>query len=84
MAPNGHVPVANSTIPFWRTQLGELDLHRSTAELPSECDVVIVGAGYSGATLAHYLYEDNRSPPSVVILEAREACSGATARNGRL
>jgi glycine/D-amino acid oxidase-like deaminating enzyme len=44
--------------------------------------VVIVGAGFAGAALAHFLYKENNSPPSVVILEAREACSGATARNG--
>ena len=75
-------PVPNSTTPFWRTELHDLDSHRSTAELPSECDVLIIGAGFSGAALAHYLYEDNPSPPSVVIVEAREACSGATGRNG--
>ncbi len=76
-------PVPNSTRPFWRTERHELDLHRSTPELPAEADVVIIGAGYSGAAFAHYLYEDNPSPPSVLILEAREACSGATARNGQ-
>ncbi|KAK5059372.1 hypothetical protein LTR69_005960 [Exophiala sideris] len=81
MAKAGGIgPVPNSTRPFWRTERHELDLHRSTAELPSEVDVVIIGAGYAGAALAYYIYEDNPSPPSVLILEAREACSGATAR----
>ncbi|KAI0153942.1 FAD dependent oxidoreductase [Pestalotiopsis sp. NC0098] len=75
-------PVPNSTSSFWRTDLHELDQHRSTPELPAETDVVIVGAGFAGASLAYYIYEDNPTPPSVVILEAREACSGATARNG--
>ncbi|KAJ0269189.1 hypothetical protein Brms1b_013661 [Colletotrichum noveboracense] len=76
------IPVGNSTEPFWRTELHELDSHRSTEHLPAECDVLIIGAGFSGTALAHYIYEDNPSPPSVVILEAREACSGATGRNG--
>ncbi|KAL4791881.1 FAD dependent oxidoreductase superfamily [Aspergillus venezuelensis] len=76
------LPVSNSTTPFWRTKLHELDGHRSTPDLPSESDIVIIGAGFAGAALAHYIYEDNLSPPSVVILEAREACSGATGRNG--
>ncbi|EXJ83390.1 hypothetical protein A1O1_07012 [Capronia coronata CBS 617.96] len=69
-------PVPKSTTPFWRTERHELDTHRSTPELPEECDVLIIGAGFAGAALAHYIYEDNPSPPSVVILEAREACSG--------
>ncbi|EQB51303.1 FAD dependent oxidoreductase [Colletotrichum gloeosporioides Cg-14] len=74
------IPVGNSTEPFWRTELHELDSHRSTEHLPAECDVLIIGAGFAGTALAHYIYEDNPSPPSVVILEAREACSGATGR----
>lgn len=82
MSDQGPVPVPNSTKPFWRRDLHELDNHRSTPNLPSESDVVIIGAGFAGAALAHYIYEDNASPPSVTILEAREACSGATARNG--
>ncbi|KAJ5108314.1 hypothetical protein N7456_004989 [Penicillium angulare] len=75
-------PVSNPTTPFWRTATHKLDHHRSTAELPPESDIVIIGAGFSGAALAHFLYKDNTAPPSVTILEAREACSGATARNG--
>lgn len=75
-------PVPNATIPFWRTELHELDSHRSTAELPEKQDIVIIGAGFAGAALAHYLLKDNPSKPSITILEAREACSGATGRNG--
>jgi NADPH-dependent 2,4-dienoyl-CoA reductase/sulfur reductase-like enzyme len=84
MSDQRPVPVPNSTTPFWRTEPHELDVYRSTPELPTECDVLIIGAGFAGAALAHYLYEDNSSPPSIVILEARQACSGATARNGKL
>src|SRR5689334_10722590 len=78
----GPMPVPNSTTPFWRTELHELDSHRSTEALPEEADIVIIGAGFSGTALAHHIYDGNASPPSVVILEAREACSGATGRNG--
>ncbi|KAK8100115.1 FAD dependent oxidoreductase [Apiospora kogelbergensis] len=81
MASDGF-PVPNSTLPFWRTDLHEFDSHRTTPELPAESDIVIIGAGFSGSSLAHHIYEDNPSPPSVTILEAREACSGATGRNG--
>ncbi|KAI1862723.1 uncharacterized protein JN550_010060 [Neoarthrinium moseri] len=82
MSSQGPLPVPNSTESFWRTELHDLDNHRTTSALPSETDVAIIGAGFAGAALAHYIFEDNPSPPSVVILEAREACSGATGRNG--
>jgi glycine/D-amino acid oxidase-like deaminating enzyme len=52
-----------------------------------KADIVIIGAGYAGAsTVYHLLEKSNESPsePSIVILEAREACSGATGRNGMI
>ncbi|KAL3418561.1 FAD dependent oxidoreductase superfamily protein [Phlyctema vagabunda] len=75
-------PVPDATLPFWRTELHELDNHRSTKELPTETDVLIIGSGYAGASTAYHLLDNNPSPPSIVILEARQACSGATGRNG--
>lgn len=77
---------ANSTKSFWRHNVGGIDQHRTTETLPLEADIVIVGAGYSGASTAHHLIETSlqhgKPAPSIVILEAREACSGATGRNG--
>lgn len=78
-------PVPNSTTSFWRTGLHSLDSHRSTEKLPPEADVVIIGAGYAGASIAHNLLRNEsfaNKKSSIVILEAREACSGATGRNG--
>ncbi len=76
------IPAPLAATSFWRTELDALDSSRSTEELPQECDVVIIGAGYSGASTAYHLVQDNDFPPSIVILESREACSGASARNG--
>jgi glycine/D-amino acid oxidase-like deaminating enzyme len=58
-----------------------LDRHRTTEDLPTDADVVIVGSGLSGALLAYLLL---KAKPSlrIVMLEAREVCSGASARNG--
>ncbi|KAI1380274.1 FAD dependent oxidoreductase [Hypoxylon crocopeplum] len=81
-SPASPFPVENSTLPFWRTKPHEIDNHRTTAELPEKCDVLIVGAGFSGTSIAYHLLGDDPSPPSIVILEARSACSGATGRNG--
>ncbi|KAL2836925.1 FAD dependent oxidoreductase-domain-containing protein [Aspergillus pseudoustus] len=74
----------NSITSFWRTQPHPLDSHRSTETLPAESDIVIIGAGYAGASVAHHILEQTKggSRPSIVILEGREACSGATGRNG--
>ena len=77
-------PKPDSTLPFWRMELHELDHHRSSEDLPAKVDIVIIGAGYAGTATAYHLYDDNPSPPSTLLLEARQACSGATARNGKV
>jgi hypothetical protein len=77
------LPVDNATVPYWRTELHALDEHRTTEELPTECDIAIIGAGMTGVSTGYHISKlagDN--PPSVVILEARQLCSGATGRNG--
>ena len=78
------LPVENATLPYWRTQLHPLDEYRSTEELPSECDIAIIGAGMSGVATAYHLTKgfENGQYPSIVLLEARQVCSGATGRNG--
>jgi glycine/D-amino acid oxidase-like deaminating enzyme len=55
--------------------------HRTTEELPSEADIVIVGTGITGTSAARYLSEDARAKgKSIVVLDAREACWCATGR----
>jgi glycine/D-amino acid oxidase-like deaminating enzyme len=80
------VPVPNATQPFWLTEPHPLANHRSTESLPTRCDILIIGAGYSGVATAYHLLssrdERDKEKPSIVIIEAREACSGATGRNG--
>lgn len=75
-------PVPNPTLPYWRSDLHDLDSLRTTEHLPEDCDILIIGAGLSGVSTAYHLLNDNPSPPSIVLLEAREICSGATGRNG--
>ena len=77
------LPVANATIPYWRTQLHPIDEHRSTKSLPTECDIAIIGAGLAGVSTAHYIAAlAGDEKPSIIMLEARQVCSGATGRNG--
>ncbi|KAL4805161.1 FAD dependent oxidoreductase [Aspergillus unguis] len=77
-------PVPNSITPFWRSEPDVIDSYRSTEKLPGTSDIVIIGAGYAGASTAYHLLDqtDPASRPSIVILEARQVCSGATGRNG--
>ncbi|BDD62125.1 hypothetical protein MAP00_007115 [Monascus purpureus] len=83
------LPVPNPTTPFWRTEPHRLDKLRTTPELPRESDIVIIGAGYAGVSIAYHLLKARKngelskgSRPYITILEAREVCSGATGRNG--
>ncbi|KAI0111257.1 FAD dependent oxidoreductase [Nemania sp. FL0031] len=80
-SPTG-LPVDNPSKSYWLTEPSEILLgHRTTKDLPQATDVVIVGSGITGAFAAHCLKE--KAPNlNVVMLEAREACSGATGRNG--
>ncbi|KAJ7253292.1 DAO-domain-containing protein [Mycena rebaudengoi] len=55
--------------------------HRTTEELPKSADVVIIGSGMCGTLVAYELLMRPNPPKSVVILEAREMCSGATGKN---
>ncbi|KAF1988931.1 FAD dependent oxidoreductase [Aulographum hederae CBS 113979] len=78
------LPVADSSKSFWHSEPSEKLLgHRTTPDLPSEADIVIVGSGITGASAARFLAEDERAKGKrIVLLEAREACWGATGRNG--
>jgi len=67
---------------YWISPPSDLANHRTTEDLPEEVDVLIIGSGYTGAATAYYLLQNPDGRPSTVILEARDACSGATARNG--
>jgi NADH dehydrogenase FAD-containing subunit len=81
----GCFPVKNATTPYWRSQLHTIDQHRSTEELPTECDVAIIGSGMAGVSIAHHVtkhLKEGEAAPSIVLLEARQVCSGATGRNG--
>lgn len=61
------------------------DSHGCRSSLPDYADVVIVGSGITGTAFARTLLDWHRgndpdTPLKVVMLEARDACSGATAR----
>lgn len=81
-------PHPRPNLSFWLqgTRNNPLIGHRTTQTIPSDADVVVIGAGMSGAATAYHLFKGHDpvegSLPKVVMIEAREACYGATGRNG--
>ncbi|RXW20482.1 hypothetical protein EST38_g5370 [Candolleomyces aberdarensis] len=83
------LPVASPSKSFWLDSPGANPLAKvgSEGELTTDADVCIIGSGITGVSAAYHLArllerkggEANRT---VVILEARDFCSGATGRNG--
>jgi hypothetical protein len=80
------LPTPTSTSSFWHTEPSKILLgHRSTDHLPTKADVVVIGSGIAGAFAAHYLANaEHGKDVDVVMLEAREACWGATGRVSHL
>lgn len=51
------LPISNATKSFWiEAADSKLRNRRTTPELPKECDVVIVGSGYTGASAAYWIH----------------------------
>lgn len=75
------LPYPNPTKAYWQTPPLPISDHRTTPNLPSKPKYVIVGSGISGAIIAYKLLQEEPGA-SIVMLEARQACSGATGRNG--
>lgn len=87
------LPRTDPTTSYWQDPPDPIADERTTAELPAAADVVVVGSGITGASVAWNLLKHiplaqgvvaDEKKPSIVMLEARRACSGATGRNGKL
>lgn len=75
-------PVANPLPSYWHAPKSSLaNINHGEDESREPYDFVIIGSGISGTMIAYNLlkkYPKNR----IMMLEAREICSGATGRNG--
>ncbi|OJD10140.1 hypothetical protein AJ78_08726 [Emergomyces pasteurianus Ep9510] len=75
------LPHPNPTVSYWQNPPDEIGNICSTTKLPAEADIAIVGSGISGVAIAYDIL--HRAPKTqIVMLEARQAVSGATGRNG--
>ncbi|KAL0948910.1 hypothetical protein HGRIS_009019 [Hohenbuehelia grisea] len=88
IAQSPGTPSNTTSQSYWSIPPSGLAQHGSSSVLPSQTDVVIIGSGITGAAIARTLlnhdskYGVKERPLRVVMLEARDCCSGATSRNG--
>jgi hypothetical protein len=82
------LPISNPSISYWSIPPSPISRHGTDpgSVLPEYADVVIIGSGITGTSFARTLLDHNADhgnqgqPLQVVMLEARDTCSGATGR----
>jgi len=75
------LPRQNPTKSYWQTPPLPVADHRTTPTLPTRTKYAIIGSGITGTSVAYKLLQEEPNA-AIVILEARQASSGATGRNG--
>lgn len=86
------IPGLNPTMSFWEQDPPYPYLvNKQSPVLPTKAEIVIIGSGITGAAVAKTILEEwaggqagngAEDGRKVVVLEARQFCSGATGRNG--
>ncbi|OJJ46794.1 hypothetical protein ASPZODRAFT_159578 [Penicilliopsis zonata CBS 506.65] len=84
MSIPSYFPAQNPLPSYWLKDPHPLASFRSSDNVPPQCDIAIIGTGLAGVATAYHILSDPSlaSKPNVVLLEARQACTGATGRNG--
>lgn len=82
--PPSSAPHPSPLPSFWTKHFSsDLTRRNSTGPVPSEADIVVIGSGITGTHTAAKLVDELLAQPHtstvrIVVLEAREFCSGAT------
>jgi hypothetical protein len=84
------LPRANPTVSYWQDppdpEIADYlsgNVESRTRILPETADILIIGSGITGSCIAYNLLQDPQNHgKKIAMLEARQACSGATGRNG--
>ncbi len=79
VATSHPIRIPGNDLPFWHRLPNPLSNYQSTPEIPDRADVVIIGAGLTGAAAAYSLR--NKSG-QIVVLEKGDPCGEASGRNG--
>ncbi|OPB40762.1 FAD dependent oxidoreductase [Trichoderma guizhouense] len=75
------LPAPNPTTSFWQSSSHPHVEAAQSEALPETRDVVILGSGITGCSVAQWLLKED-DEISITVLDARGICSGATGRNG--
>jgi glycine/D-amino acid oxidase-like deaminating enzyme len=76
------LPRPRPTVSYWQDPPdADIADYISEQNVPETADIVIVGSGITGTSIAYGLLKD-QAAGKIVMVEARQACSGATGRNG--
>jgi hypothetical protein len=79
-------PVPNPSKSYWQEDPPFPNLvDVQSPDLPTTADIVVIGSGISSASVAYSILNQSHkrgTSPEIVVLEARNLCSGATGRNG--
>ncbi|KAH8101475.1 FAD dependent oxidoreductase [Cristinia sonorae] len=73
------LPVPNPTLSFWTVPKSKISSNGKA--IPETADIVVIGSGITGTSFSYNALKLDGSL-KIVILEARDVCSGATGRNG--
>ncbi|HEY2067163.1 MAG TPA: FAD-dependent oxidoreductase [Gemmatimonadaceae bacterium] len=68
--------------PYWLRGMRPLANHQSNPDLPDSADIVVIGAGLTGASAAYHLAIEERTAARIVVLEQGEPAGEASGRNG--
>jgi len=81
--PKPGLPVDNPCLSFWQQTTRSFPYLNANKDIPvpSSTRYVVIGSGISGALAVFELIEAGIPGRDIVVLEAREAASGASSRN---
>jgi glycine/D-amino acid oxidase-like deaminating enzyme/CRP-like cAMP-binding protein len=76
------IDVPTNSEPFWLRRGHPLANYQSQEELPATADVVVIGAGLTGAAAAYHLAEAAHGGRRVVVVDQSDPACEASGRNG--
>lgn len=79
---NQPIPMPANSEPFWFRCERPLANYQSQAKLPASADVVVIGAGLTGASAAYHLARSANEGRRIVVLDQGDPAGEASGRNG--
>jgi glycine/D-amino acid oxidase-like deaminating enzyme len=78
----GPITLPEDETPYWQLLPNSLAAFRSTPNLPEDVDLLIIGAGLTGASAAWHASELARAGQRVAVIDMGDPASQASGRNG--